>query len=203
MDTQSSQVSLSGSCHCGSVRYIVRLMFPHATNDPDSSNAEEQEFYRCNCTVCHKSGHFHVRPVKPTDDFLLLSPLDPFAELGDYQCFGKKLHFFFCRTCGVRPFVFAGDGEVVEVKATEVRTSNERSEPADHEKLIKVWRPKRGDDPKPEDHYLSVNGHTIDSDQDAFDMRVLSEKKQVLYVDCLSEPEGPSSYDRPPHGGCY
>lgn len=198
MDTRS-RTSLRGSCHCGAVRYIVRLMLPHVKpQDLPPSTTEEQEIYRCNCTICHKSAQFHIRPIEPADDFLLLSPLDPFGELGDYQCFGKFLHFFFCRTCGVRPFIFAGESETVEVNSAEVRGSDEGSEAADN-KPVKVWRPKRGGDQT----YLSVNGHTIDANQAGFDMRILTEKKQVLYVDCLSEPEGPSTYDRPPNGGCY
>ena len=144
---------------------------------------------------------YTLRPIEPPDDFLLLSPLDPFGEFGDYQCYSKKLHFFFCRTCGVRPFIFAGDGEIVEVDPAEARVSVEGSEASGNE-TVKAWRPRRGPDSK-FDGYLSVNGHTIDAKQKGFDMRVLTEKKHVLYCDGLSEPEGPSSYERPGDGGCY
>lgn len=197
MDTQSHQISLKGSCHCGAIRYTVRLAHPHVAPSLSGGDEDAQEMYRCNCTICHKTAQWHIRPSQPADDFLLLSPLNPFSELGDYQCFGKKLHFFFCRTCGVRPFIFAGDGEVVQVPGPGLALSNEGSD-ATAKQLVKAWRPRRGGDV-----YLSVNGHTIDTDQEGFDMRVLTEKKQILYVDCLSEPEGPATYERPHKGGSY
>lgn len=197
MSIPSRQVSLKGSCHCGAIQYILRLMHPHVAPSLSGEEEDTQEIYRCNCTVCHKTGQFHVRPREPAADFLLLSPLDPFGELGDYQCFGKKLHFFFCRTCGVRPFIFAGASEVAKVSSAEVGMSDGRPDAAAN-KSLNVWRPRRGDDV-----YLSVNGHTIEANQEEFEMRVLTEKKQVLYVDCLSDPEGPATYERPHNGGCY
>lgn len=183
-------VQFHGGCHCGNVRYTLNLTLPHTPYPtlpvPPSG---VQHIYRCNCTLCHKAGHFHLRPKSPTDDFLLLSPLDPFT-LGDYQTGDKVLHFFFCQTCGVRPFIFAGDGELVD---TEVDG-----------KTVKAWRPKRGGGHPQLGNYVSVNGHTIDAEQE-FDMRVMSESKVVMYCDCYSDPkeEAPLTYERPQKNGCY
>jgi len=140
----------------------------------------------------------HIRVPSGPDDFLLLSPLDPFNDLGDYQCFEKRLHFFFCKTCGVRCFSFMGDGEVVEREIGSAGGDKQR-----------VWRPKAV---VPEDGwvenlqmYLSVNGYTLDAGQEGLDLREWTEKKWVLYLDCYSETEGPTarSYERPHFGGAY
>lgn len=206
-ESEATRTPLSGSCHCGNVRYVVYLNLPHQPNHglpPPPSGV--QRCYRCNCTICHKIGQFHIRPLAPADDFLLLSPLDPFAELGDYQCFDKVLHFFFCKTCGVRPFIFAGEGEVVDsldegamALNLQIKGSGTQGKPA------KVWKPTQGGGHPQFGHYLSVNGHTIDAGQSGFDMREMTEKKQVMYCDCLSDPknEAPLSYERPQKGGCY
>lgn len=67
-------------------------------------------------------------------------------------------------------------------------------------RMTKAWRlvgePDYG-------NRLSVNGHTIDAGQ-AFDMRELVEKKQVLYIDFLDDanPLEPR-FERPHAGGCY
>jgi len=69
-----------------------------------------------------------------------------------------------------------------------------------------IWRPKSG---WTEDltRYLSVNGYTLDANQDSLDLREWTEKKWVLYLDCLSENEGPGqsarAYERPFPGGAY
>ncbi|TQS33182.1 hypothetical protein Golomagni_06481 [Golovinomyces magnicellulatus] len=183
-------VKVQGGCHCGQVRYTLHLTLPHTPNPtPSAPPSGTQRIYRCNCTTCHKMGQFHIRPQSPTDDFLLLSPLDPFT-LGDYITGDKVLHFFFCKQCGVRPFIFAGDGEVVDSEVDG--------------KIVQAWRPKRGGGHPEYGNYLSVNGHTIDAEQE-FDMRELTEKKVVLYCDCYSDEkdEAPFTYERPQINGCY
>jgi hypothetical protein len=65
-------------------------------------------------------GFFHVRLISPPDDFMLLSPLNPTeGGLLDYTCFDKKIHWYFCGTCGVRCFAVTGEGEVREVTGLE------------------------------------------------------------------------------------
>lgn len=184
-------VNLQGGCHCGHVRYTLNLSLPHTpSTTPSAPPSGAQHIYRCNCTICHKSGQFHVRPKSPTDDFLLLAPLEPFEDLGDYVTGDKILHFFFCKVCGVRPFIFAGDGEVVDAQVDG--------------KQVKAWRPKRGGGHPEYGNYLSVNGHTIDAGQQ-FDMRDLTETKVVLYYDYYSDEKdgAPMTYQRPQKHGSY
>ncbi|KAJ6780302.1 hypothetical protein PWT90_11152 [Aphanocladium album] len=147
-------------------------------------------------------GHFHVRPASPTHDFLLLSPLstsDPLSELSDYTCYAGNLHFFFCQTCGVRCFIFAGDGEFVDVDLEELGVWKEGQE-----KKARAWRPRLGGGHPEMGHYLSVNGHTVDAGQ-GFDMRELTEKEMVQYCDCYSpeEDEAPLRYGKPHIHGSY
>lgn len=186
-----------GSCHCGSVKYVVFLTVPHRPQTPDSGSAPIDRIYRCNCRICHKSGFLHLRPPSPVDDFALLSPLDPAGSLGDYQCHDKLLHFFFCKVCAVRCFIFMGEGGIETVNPKELGMMGESS--------IEVWKPKRRDpDASGRPYYLSVNGHTIDAGQEGFDMRELVDNKSVFYYDFLQdENEGPGRYGEPHPGGCY
>ena len=138
------------------------------------------------------------------EDFLLLAPRDPWTDLGDYTCNGGRIHWFFCRTCGVRCFLFAGEGEEVEADLDKLGVMGK-----DGGKLGKrlVWRPKweGWDEAGHGGHYLSVNGYTVDADQEGFDLRVQTENKCVAYVDCLelSGKEEEPRYDRPHAGGAY
>lgn len=140
-------------------------------------------------------GFFHTRPVSNHNDFLLLSPLDPANDLGNYTHGDADLHFMFCKKCGVRVFMFYGEGQVEDVDLASLGVRNEESG-----RMTKVWRlvgePDYG-------NRLSVNGHSIDAGQ-GFDMRQLVEKKQVLYIDFLDDanPLEPR-FERPHAGGCY
>lgn len=134
----------------------------------------------------------HIRVPAPVEDFRLLSPLDPLTELGDYTCNEGRIHFMFCKTCGVRCFSFRGEGEVEEVEGP------------DGEKVT-AWHPKTGSQQGygPGKMYLSVNGHAIDAGQEGFDLREWAEKKWMLYMNLLddSNKNGPTA--EPPAGGCY
>ncbi len=199
----------NGSCHCGAVQYIAYLNVPYP-----GPQAGIERLYRCNCRICHKIGFMHIRVPNVPDDFLLLSPLDPFKELGDYQCARKKLHFFFCKTCGVRCFIFMGEGRVsdVEIEADSLDIPLERLTLSDEakeqpkKKSVKVWHSLPDGEAVniPHGQYLSVNAHTIDADQEGFDMRDWADKKAIQYLDYLkAEHDGASRYDRPHIGGCY
>ncbi|KND88893.1 hypothetical protein TOPH_06423 [Tolypocladium ophioglossoides CBS 100239] len=200
-DANPTRVPFTGSCHCGAIRYILFLTLPHPHSETLPPPKGVQRFYRCNCTVCHKMGHMHIRPASPTDDFLLLSPLDPFRDLGDYQCYDKVLHFFYCKTCAVRCFIFGGEGEVVDVDLAALGVSGA----GQAGKGTKAWRPKRDGGRPKYGNYLSVNGHSVDAGQKGFDMRELTDKKYVLYCDCLSDKaqEAPARYGRPQDYGSY
>lgn len=205
----------TGSCHCGATRYVLFLTLPH-TPDPIEPGQQRsprgvQNFYRCNCTLCHKAGILHVRPLSPTDDFLLLAPSDPLSGLGDYVVPGGRSHFLFCKGCGMRCISLRGPGENVSLDveeaglggvADELRSAGAIGEDG----KVAAWRPK-----KPAkgswDGYLSINGYSLDAGQDGLDLREWMEKKWVLYLDLL-EPEGEGSaaealYERPQAGGAY
>lgn len=209
MADTKSRIPLMGSCHCRAIRYILYLTLPHIHEEFKAApSSGVQHFYRCNCTACHKYGQFHVRPASPETDFILLSLLDPFEDLGDYQHGGKSMDFFFCTTCGVRPFLFAGHGEVVDLDLRSSLSTNAFEKlpgKVQAEQSVKVWRPKQGGSFSKFGNYLSVNGNTIDAKQEGFDMRELTERKQVMHYDCLSDEasEAPLSYQRPQEGGCY
>jgi hypothetical protein len=91
-----------GGCHCGKVRF-------EADFDLDGGT------FRCNCTMCFKSRAW-LAPVG-ADAFRLLSGKE---DLRDYQFAKKRLHHFFCTTCGVRPFSRGSDAKGNESYAVRV-----------------------------------------------------------------------------------
>ena len=80
-----------GSCHCGAVKF---------TADTDLA----QGTFRCNCTICFKSRAW-LAPV-PAGDFRLV---EGESSLQNYQFGKKRLHHYFCKQCGVRPFSRGAD----------------------------------------------------------------------------------------------
>ncbi|CEJ80843.1 hypothetical protein VHEMI01003 [[Torrubiella] hemipterigena] len=193
---------LLGSCHCGATKYVVWLTLPNTFDESNPPSANDQRFSRCNCTTCHKTGAFHIRPANVKTDFLLLAPADPYLDLGDYLTSDREIHFFFCKTCGVRCFSFCGKSETTELDLCELKVPGYDVPNF----LTKVWK-STGESYNPVfGAYVSVNAYTINTDQPEFDMRVLTEKKQVRYIDMLPEPEKdgkPIRWDRPHAGGSY
>ncbi|PHH55875.1 hypothetical protein CFIMG_008393RA00001 [Ceratocystis fimbriata CBS 114723] len=184
--------AFTGSCVCGFVKLVVCMDLPPAPRleagiPPPDGQVRPLEIYKCNCTRCHKFGFFHVRPSNPKTDFFLLSPLDPLAELGDFQ---PVKHWFFCKTCGTRPFTFDGEGQVAEVDFGKMGDS------VKHLGRQKVWRVK-------EYKYLSVNAHVIDGLQDGLDLRQWMEKNWIRYINALDPEGGNVRHEEPQAGGQY
>lgn len=84
----------AGSCHCGRVRFQVRLAAP-----PVGS--------RCNCTICTKTAM--TGTVATPDAFDLLAGEE---HLSGYEWGGKISRRFFCKHCGVQCF---GRGHLAEL----------------------------------------------------------------------------------------
>lgn len=76
----------TGGCHCGAVRYEVRLDLSEGVT-------------RCNCTICSKLGRSNML-VKP-DAFRLVAGAENLAK---YLWGGKIGEYLFCKTCGVHAF---------------------------------------------------------------------------------------------------
>jgi len=88
-----------------------------------------------------------------------------------------------------------GQAELVERKVKD---------PATGEVGVRtVWSPKKG---WVEDmtRYLSVNAQTLDAGQEGLELREWTEKKWVMYLNCLAD-EGweVGRYERPFAGGVY
>jgi hypothetical protein len=191
-----------GSCHCGATKYILWATFPppqtQPTERPKIPPPNTVRTYKCNCTICHKAGIFHIRLPSAPDDFALLQPLDPLTELGDYRTEKGGIQFYFCKTCGVRCFSFYGQGEVVTRTDIPEREGEE----------VKVWRPKKDEwreFRRAEDDnntYLSVNALTLDARQEGLDLREWAEEKRIAYLDCLDWKESDTT-ERPHVGGTY
>ena len=187
-----------GSCHCGATKYILFLNLPHA---PDPTNPGPRQFFaRCNCTFCHKLALLHIRVPSPSDDFLLISPSDPFTELGDYISSKNNVHWFFCKTCGGRCFTFLGVGEHEEVDLGTLGVAGERTG-----KTTKVWKVKKEEPPVAGIRYLSINANSVDAGQDGFDLREWMEKGWLKYVENLNVhgDARPQLGDKPFAGGVY
>jgi hypothetical protein len=75
----------SGGCHCGAVRFRVRVTQWRALS--------------CNCSICTKKGLLHLIVEAP--DFELVQGD---ASLAEYS-FGTHIaRHWFCRGCGIHPF---------------------------------------------------------------------------------------------------
>jgi hypothetical protein len=197
-DASESKVArreYKGSCHCGFIKYFVVLELPLIIPENPSRlvvdiDPTSVRVRKCNCSVCHKIGFFHMRLPFAPKDFSLLSPLDPLTELGNYTVFRQRIRWLFCKTCAVRCFAFMGEGAVIDREIDgEVK---------------KVWAPKEEGwkDRVEEGNYLSVNAQTLEPGQEGLNLLEWHEKGQILYLDELDEKEG-DRLGKPHRGGTY
>jgi hypothetical protein len=75
----------SGGCHCGAVRFRVRV--------------EKLEAIDCNCSICVKKGFLHL--IVPPADFVLERGSE---SLACYEFNTRVAKHRFCEICGVHPF---------------------------------------------------------------------------------------------------
>ncbi len=77
--------SYEGGCHCGAVRFRVRVA--------------RYEALDCNCSICRRKGFLHL--IVPPEDFELLSGGE---ALVTYSFNTHVAKHRFCRVCGTHPF---------------------------------------------------------------------------------------------------
>src|ERR1700758_4123818 len=77
--------SYEGGCHCGRVRFRVRVDLAQLTE--------------CNCSICTKKGILHV--IIPPEQFELLRGEQ---DLATYQFNTNTAKHTFCRHCGIHSF---------------------------------------------------------------------------------------------------
>lgn len=75
----------TGGCHCGRVRFRIRL--------------RGGEALECNCSVCAKKGMINL--IVPPEDFELLQGEE---SLVSYRFNTGVAEHRFCRVCGIHPF---------------------------------------------------------------------------------------------------
>jgi hypothetical protein len=98
-----SERVFEGGCHCGRVRFRVRV--------------ERFEALDCNCSICTKKGFLHL--IVPKDAFELLSGE---GDLSTYTFNTGVAKHTFCRACGIHPFYTPRshpDGVDVNVRALD------------------------------------------------------------------------------------
>ena len=91
-----------GGCHCGAVRYTVKL---------DTTG----EAIECNCSMCSRVGSLLM--FTTPDNFALEKGED---DLTDYQFNKHVIHHLFCKTCGIKSFA-RGTGPRGPMVAINVR----------------------------------------------------------------------------------
>jgi hypothetical protein len=82
---RDAEATYEGGCHCGAVRFRVRVRAHQATD--------------CNCSICRKKGYLHL--IVPPAQFTLLSGA---ADLTVYRFNTGAAQHKFCRHCGIHCF---------------------------------------------------------------------------------------------------
>ena len=76
----------SGGCHCGRVKYEIKIPEKILVN-------------RCSCSICQKSGYLHL--IVPANRFKLICGED---DLLEYRFHTGVARHLFCRVCGIKSF---------------------------------------------------------------------------------------------------
>lgn len=213
MATDYVRKPFTGSCHCGTIKYIAYLTLPSPAPAPgtklDLKTFEEKSglrIYKCNCTACHKMGIFHLRLRLAPDDFMVLSPVDPKTPddegsgVSTYLCNARRAKWYFCTTCGVRTFTIRGEKEVGEVELPKKLLGKE----GEGMEKVKVWKLKKDGWTEKQPGatgYLSVNMTSLDALQEGLDLRAIQDWGVVEYGDGLHMTR---AFQETPHeGGMY
>lgn len=141
---------------------------------------------------------------------MLLSPLDPFTELGDYNARENSdyvFHNLFCPNCGVRCFGVGRPpgkelGAVVERDLAGEGFDVGSARIEGDGRSVKVWMLNADGWEEEVMHWLRVNATSLEPDQEGLDLSEWTERKWVEYINNLDDVEE-SSYEKPYHGGIY
>ena len=121
-----------GGCHCGAVRYEVRVDLARAS--------------KCNCTLCLKMSN--IGAITQPDAFRLL---EGEASLSEYVWGRRTGAFYFCKQCGIHVY---GRGHVAELGGDFVSISVNTLDDVDPNTLSLVHWDGRHDNwqagPRPE-----------------------------------------------------
>lgn len=100
--TKAMAETLDGGCHCGAIRFRIRLERPAPESEHVESEARESSRWQgleCNCSMCTKSGFLHY--IVDRDRFELLCGIESISEYRFNT--GVAVHTF-CSVCGIKPF---------------------------------------------------------------------------------------------------
>ncbi len=86
MTESGAQRTVTGGCHCGRVRFSVRL-------------SRDQTALECNCSICTKKGFLHL--IVAAEQFELRSGQD---VMSTYTFNTGIAEHTFCRLCGIHAF---------------------------------------------------------------------------------------------------
>jgi hypothetical protein len=99
----TEEKTYEGGCHCGAVRWSVRMAPPPMA-------------FAGNCSICKRAGW--LLAFAPGASFQLVRGDD---VLGDYQFGRKNIHHHFCKTCGIRSFSRGTDAKGEPTAAINLR----------------------------------------------------------------------------------
>jgi hypothetical protein len=88
-ETNSMNKVYFGGCHCGAVKYQVKI----------ESRQPLPELQSCNCSLCKMTAYIHW--IVPQSRFTLLTDA---GELNEYQFNTGVARHLFCKHCGVKSF---------------------------------------------------------------------------------------------------
>ncbi|KAI1614895.1 Mss4-like protein [Exophiala viscosa] len=83
--TKPKSQTYDGQCHCGKIKFTVKLSPP----------IEDGPVTNCNCSICHTNGYLMVYPLDSNIDWI-----SGFDEMTTYSFGKERIHHTFCPTCG-------------------------------------------------------------------------------------------------------
>jgi hypothetical protein len=101
------ETTKTGGCHCGLVRYEVKLDL-------------DKPVITCNCSICQKAGA--ILSFVPAAAFTLQKGEDALTE---YRFNTHQIQHLFCKTCGIESFARGARPDGTKMVAINVRCLDE------------------------------------------------------------------------------